>query len=429
MKRRVSRSLEITGRPADTLPMSDRLKILMVLKQYPWPLAHGLHLRMFHLAAALQGTCSLDLVCFADHDPPPAIRQTFGRIETRPRPPVPPPAGRWSRLRDRLAIDTVHPVDSGLAARLREIIHEGGYDLIWAYAPMVPHLPHVAEAGVPIIADVVDDGVLEWLRAVKREFSPREFLHNLWYLSRQYRIERRYLSRQRVSAAFFASEIDASIFHRVQPRTPVEVIPNGVDIDYFAPEGRPIESGTIVFEGSMGFFPNAHGAVHFAHEIFPRILAEVPTARFQIVGNKPTPEVAGLASERIEVTGFVDDVRPYLDRAAVFVSPLRTGGGIKNKILQAWAMGKACVATSVCTGGLAVREGENILIRDDPTAFADAVVRLLRDARESARLGANARKTILEHYTWERQAEKLEALMRRLVSGSSSASQRRDAAH
>jgi glycosyltransferase involved in cell wall biosynthesis len=155
--------------------------------------------------------------------------------------------------------------------------------------------------------------------------------------------------------------------------------------------------------------------VYFATSVLPLIKARVPDVRFRIVGKNPAPEVAALASTDVEVTGFVDDVRPYLDRAAVFVCPLRKGAGIKNKILQAWAMGKPVVATSKSTGGLAVREGENILVRDDPREIADAVVELLESPAKRQSMAAAARATAESRYGWARQARALESVMSGLV--------------
>lgn len=167
----------------------------------------------------------------------------------------------------------------------------------------------------------------------------------------------------------------------------------------------------------MGFRPNIDGVLYFGAEILPLIRREVPDVKFLIVGKNPPEAVRALSGPGVEVTGFVDDVRPYIEQAAVFVCPLRTGAGIKNKLLQAWSMGKAIVATSPSTGGLKAEDGVNLLVRDNPQAFADAVVALLRDCERRRALGAAGRETILDAYTWDRKAEQLEALMLNMVEG------------
>jgi glycosyltransferase involved in cell wall biosynthesis len=127
-----------------------------------------------------------------------------------------------------------------------------------------------------------------------------------------------------------------------------------------------------------------------------------------LVGTDPTPEVRALACDAIEVTGYVDDVRPHLDRARVFVCPLRKGAGIKNKILQAWAMGKAVVATPQSVGGLEVQEGVNVLVRPFNRGFVEAIVALLNDPARAAALGEAGRRTVLDHYTWDLKAAELD---------------------
>src|SRR5687768_3953468 len=122
----------------------------------------------------------------------------------------------------------------------------------------------------------------------------------------------------------------------------------------------------------MGFTPNAEAALHFCREVLPLVREAEPRVRMLVVGNRPTPEVNALAGPGVEVTGFVPDVRPYLDRAWVFVCPLLSGAGIKNKILQAWSMQKAVVATSISTGGLVTEGGANLIVADGKREFADA---------------------------------------------------------
>jgi glycosyltransferase involved in cell wall biosynthesis len=195
----------------------------------------------------------------------------------------------------------------------------------------------------------------------------------------------------------------------------VSTLHNGVDTDFFQPLGLQRDAKTIVFEGKVGFRPNADGIRFFVSEIFPEILEADPEVRLMIVGKDPPKDIVALSSPAIEVTGFVDDVRPFVDRAQVFVCPLRTGAGIKNKVLQAWAMGKAVVATSASVGGLHVEEGINIFVRDTPHEFAQAVLNLLRDPLLAARVGARARETALSHYTWDAKAEELDKLMRVLT--------------
>jgi glycosyltransferase involved in cell wall biosynthesis len=165
----------------------------------------------------------------------------------------------------------------------------------------------------------------------------------------------------------------------------------------------------------MSFAPNVEAALYFVKEVMP-LLRRRGQVRLTLVGNRPAPEVQALAGRDIEVTGFVEDVRPFLDRAAVFVCPMLSGAGIKNKILQAWAMSVPVVATSAATGGLAVQEGGNILLGDTPQALADAILRVTHDAALASRLGAGGRRTVIDRYTWFAKAAELESVFRRVVA-------------
>jgi glycosyltransferase involved in cell wall biosynthesis len=209
------------------------------------------------------------------------------------------------------------------------------------------------------------------------------------------------------------SEADRDAVLQVLPRLEVSVVHNGVDSEYFAPMPGLEEPATLVFEGAMSFGPNRAAAVWFCSHVLPLVLAAEPRARLLIVGRDPAPDVQALAGPAVEVTGFVDDVRPYLARGAVFVAPLVSGAGIKNKILQAWAMARAVVGTTLATGGLRVEPGVNALVADRPEDFCAACVRLFADPRERAALGAAGRATVVEHYSWEAKSRELEAALER----------------
>jgi glycosyltransferase involved in cell wall biosynthesis len=189
----------------------------------------------------------------------------------------------------------------------------------------------------------------------------------------------------------------------------VVVIPTGVDTTYFAPSTVAERPRHLVFSGSMDWLPNEDGMLYFVHEILPLIRQQEPSVTVTIVGRSPTPSVARLASDAgIEVTGRVDDVRPYLAAAAVYIVPLRIGGGTRLKIFEAMSMGKAVVSTTVGAEGLPVTAGEHLRLADDPDEFAGAVVHLLRSPIERAQLGTRARHLVATTYDWAAAATELE---------------------
>jgi len=201
-------------------------------------------------------------------------------------------------------------------------------------------------------------------------------------------------------------------------RQPVHVVPTGVDSRYFADVSGTVRPRHMVFTGSMDWLPNEDGMQHFVHDVLPLIRRDEPSATLSIIGRAPTPAIVKLGSEYgVEVTGRVDDVRPHMAAGAVYVVPLRIGGGTRIKIFEAMAMGKAVVSTSVGAEGLPVTPGKDLLIADSPTAFAEAVVRLFRDEEESARIGQVAKRLVAEHYDWSAVFGHLEQALEAAAKG------------
>jgi glycosyltransferase involved in cell wall biosynthesis len=256
----------------------------------------------------------------------------------------------------------MYPTSFAAVRLLESEISPNDYDVLWdAGAGMLLHLPSRWDA-VPLVADLVDDMVLTLSREIRNAPWSLKKLKLLKYREVNRRFERDCM--RRAAYCCVASEDDAAAFSDASPSVPVKVIPNGVDADFFTPSGGPGHPGRVVFEGSMYFPPNCRAGEYLVEEIMPLVWAQRPDASVALVGRDPPPQLLALANERVVVTGAVDDIRPYVQEAEVFACPLRSGAGIKNKLLQAWAMGKAVVATPLSVAGLGARDGENMLIRD-----------------------------------------------------------------
>ena len=212
------------------------------------------------------------------------------------------------------------------------------------------------------------------------------------------------------------SERDEELLRRDAPDKPTAVIPNAVDTDFFRPGEGPVEPGTILFFGAINYYPNTEGLLFFLDEVFPLVKREQPGAKLVIVGQMSPPAITSRASDDVIVTGLVDDVRAYLERAAVVIAPLRIGGGTRLKIVEAMSMGKPVVATSIGAEGLDVQPDENILLADTPGDFARQVARVLRDAALGVRLGDAARQIALSRYSWRDAVDRLESFYARLPS-------------
>lgn len=193
------------------------------------------------------------------------------------------------------------------------------------------------------------------------------------------------------------------------PQQLIVTVPNGVDTEMFQQRGNREEVlGRIVFTGAMNYYPNVNAVLFFAQHCWPLIQAHAPDATWQIVGREPPAEIGALARlPGVQVTGSVPDVRPYLTEAAVALAPLQIGSGTRLKILEALAMGKALVSTSIGCEGIAVVPGKHLLIADQPETFASAVVELLNDPTKRHELGTAGRKLVETQYSWTQCSDRL----------------------
>jgi len=202
-------------------------------------------------------------------------------------------------------------------------------------------------------------------------------------------------------ACLACSEQDVAFFRQDAPEIPVLVIPNGVDLRTFVPSGRSkAEEPTLLYIGSMDYYPNIDAVRFFFETMFKPIQQAVPNVRVQIVGHDPPSEIQRLARHPgVEVIGTVPDVRSYYDQATVLVVPLRLGGGTRLKIVEAMAMGLPVVSTTIGAEGLDVHPGEDILIADDAASFVENVLRLLSDSKLRERI-VDAGRLLARRYDW-----------------------------
>ncbi|MDE3056851.1 MAG: glycosyltransferase [Bacteroidota bacterium] len=209
-------------------------------------------------------------------------------------------------------------------------------------------------------------------------------------------------------AIFVTSPRDKAILDNDVPEIPKYVIPNGVDTSYFTPAAGSAEPYSLVFTGMMGYVPNYEGMLYFLSEIFPLILKEIPQSKLYIVGSLPPKKLFKLASSNVIITGYVDDVRPFIQKSSVYVVPLRMGGGTRLKIIEAMAVKKPIVTTTIGCEGIEVQDGESVMVRDEPASFANAVVELLRDKQKSARLAARGYELVRARYDWSIISRRME---------------------
>jgi sugar transferase (PEP-CTERM/EpsH1 system associated) len=226
------------------------------------------------------------------------------------------------------------------------------------------------------------------------------------------RAERFYLAQaQRVLTV---SEADRDFFASFVDPGKISVMPTGVDVDYFRPSPGEEKAGALVFTGSMDWLPNEDAVFYFAEQILPHIRRAMPDVTLWVVGRRPSRRLQGLALRdgSVRLTGQVEDVRPYVRSASVYVVPLRVGSGSRLKIFEAMAMGKAVVSTTIGAEGLRVKHGKDIILADDPEEFAASVLKLLNNSAARAEVGQAARQLVERQYGWASSAACFDAALR-----------------
>jgi polysaccharide biosynthesis protein PslH len=229
------------------------------------------------------------------------------------------------------------------------------------------------------------------------------------------RAESRYLNL--ANHVVTVSGADRDSFARLIDPAKITVIPTGVDVDFFRPTVAPEHPNALVFTGSMNWMPNEDAIFYFVKKILPNIRRQVPSVSLAVVGRDPSARLQDLArkTKGVNVTGRVEDIRPYVRNGSVYVVPLRVGSGTRLKIFESMAMGKAVVSTSIGAEGLPVQTGRDIIIADSPDEFASAVVGLLKDRSRRSQLGRMARQLVVRGYSWHSVGQHFESVLETLV--------------
>lgn len=292
-----------------------------------------------------------------------------------------------------------------LERRLRELVTEDRPDIV--------QLDTIAFA--PLKNVVSDVPCVLTHHNIESALMARRTKYEDTFLARTYvRLQAKRLERyEREQARQFAlnvmvSEVDAEQLQRISPGSQTIVVENGVDVDYFKPL-RGLEQRALIYTGGMNMFANRDAVMWFLNEMWPKLKLRVPELRFFAVGQNPPPELLEMTASdsSIEAPGFVDDVRPWVAKSAVYVVPLRVGGGTRLKLVDAMAQGKAIVSTSIGCEGLHVTDGKEILIADEPDEFVEKVLDLLNDESRRHALGDDARSRVVDQYAWPSLGKKL----------------------
>lgn len=397
------------------------LRILWVKVGGLWPPNTGGRLRSLHMIAELSRRHRVTLL--TTHRASDEPRQLEERLSDCDRidsvPYVLPKQGTV-----RFALDLAaswgsrYPADlwrwrvPAVRGRVRERL-QADVDLCVAdFLVAMPNLPPRPSVPIVLFEHNVEYMIWKRLHDVERRRWRRALLALEWRKMRRY--ERAACVRAALTVAVSAA--DQAVLAADAPEARITHVSTGVDTAYFHPNGAAEAPASLVFTGSMDWYPNEDAILHFIDAILPRIRREVPDVSLAVVGRDPTDRLRIVATAAgVRVTGTVPDIRPHLSSAAVYVVPLRVGGGTRLKIFEALAMAKAVVSTRVGAEGLPIVPGQHFIQADDSEHFARAVVALLRDERKRQALGSAGRRLVEEQYSWRQVAGEFDARCREVV--------------
>ncbi len=404
------------------------MRVLFLTPQLPYPPHKGTTLRNYNLIAGLAPRHEIDLLSFADSPPATSpLDQLCRCIATVPAP---------RRTNWRRAVDTVLSPWPDMGLRLwssefqRQLaarLHDEAYDVIQVeglelarYTTLsgsraVREAAQAQRGSRPLI--VFEDHNAEFLlqkRIARAEIAARGWSAGAVYSSIQWRKLRRFERQvcRQSDRVVCVSEADAAAIQQLAPTSKIHIIPNGVDTEFYWLEkvtSRHLPPHTLVFTGTMDFRPNVDAMLWFAQDVLPLIKPRVPDVQVYIVGQRPHARLDVLrADPAITLTGAVDDTRPYIAAASVYIVPLRMGGGTRLKLLEALSLQAPVVSTTLGAEGFAVTGGEQLLLADDAASFARSVVELIDDRVRARSLGASGRLFAVQHYDWRNIVPKFE---------------------
>lgn len=395
---------------------SRRVRILALTPRLPYPPVGGDKLRAYEFIARLAAKNDVHLISFLES---PAEAEHARALEAR----HPELKVEWvmqtpwrSRLHTLIGVASSLPLQvhyyrsARMRALVRDRLAEGRFDA--AYVHLLRMAQYVEHAKLRRVLDITDAVSLLYGRAQKMR---RDAFRAVFTVE----VNRLRRYETRLTRAFDATAIISDVDRQVliangAPAEKLALVNNGVDRAFFSPRAASHDPNRLVFVGNLGSFANTDAAEHMLRDIFPRVRGAVPRAALDVVGVNPPPSVLAFdGKDGVTVTGAVDDVRPYVERAAASLCPVRVAGGVQNKILESLALAVPVVTSPEGFEGLGARgPDDGVLVARDPDEFARELAALMRDPARRRELGARGARFVAEHYDWDRQTALLEALLR-----------------
>jgi sugar transferase (PEP-CTERM/EpsH1 system associated) len=390
------------------------MRILYLCHRFPYPPKRGGKIRPFNMIRHLARRHEVTVCSLARSEQEAEEAQGIGPHCARHfvhRVSAPLQVARMvARLPTPVPSSVGYFHSTAMARRVRALLATEAFDLIFVHCSSVAHYVS-GVGGVPRILDFGDMDSCKWIEYARFKRFP---------LSLGYRLEGEKLRREeaRLARAFdFCTATTRAEWQTLQTcagDTPTDWFPNGVDAAYFAPDGEPYDVDTLSFVGRMDYYPNQECMIRFCAEVLPRLRARRPSIKLVIVGADPSRAIRRLGEHPgVTVTGSVPDVRPYVRRSALMIAPLNIARGTQNKILEAMAMGVPVVTSDIAAGGVDAVAGEHLLVAGEVAAYEAAVLRILEQPTERARLAAAGRARVQSHHDWDASMRRLDGIIER----------------
>lgn len=384
------------------------MRILCLTSRLPYPPNRGDRLRAFHFLEHLSAEHELSLASFIASEEERQHAAALGQychqvrmVPMSPRRSVASVAWNvWRREPLQALYYRSRTMSRLVAGMMAETDFHAAYIHLFRMAPYL-----AAHADLYRIVDLTDAISKEIRRSLPYRGPASRLL---------YRLEGPRIARYECQVArhfeetWLISEADRRHLAAACPGANLQVVPNGVDTDHFRPTDEPPEPHSLIFVGHMGVLHNVDAARYLVGQVLPLVRQQVPDCKLYVVGANPIPEVQHLGQvPGVVVTGFVSDLNAYLNRAAVFVAPLRFAAGVQNKVLEAMAAGRPVVTTNTINAGLGGTPGRDLLVADNAEVMAAEVVRLLGDDRRREQVGRAGRQFVQRRYSWQHAVRRM----------------------
>jgi sugar transferase (PEP-CTERM/EpsH1 system associated) len=398
------------------------VRILYVCHRFPFPPRRGGKIRPFNMIRHL--SARHEVVVAAPVRSAEEAREGAGLADycLAYHTALVKPWVQWARMLARLP--SPRPSSFGyfysgdLARQIRHAAGQTKFDLIFVHCSSAA--PYVARMrGIRKILDFGDMDSQKWLEYARSK--PLPLSAGYWLEGHKLQIEERRLARC-FDWCTATTRAEWETLKRLEPGVASDWFPNGVDAEYFAPGGIAYEPSTICFVGRMDYYPNQEAMLSFCAQLWPRLRALKPRLQLLIVGAEPSVAVRRLGGlPGVTVTGSVPDVRPFMQRSALMVAPLRIARGTQNKILEAMAQGLPVLTSPAAAGGVDALPGEHLHVADTPQEWIAGILRVLNDPAERARLAAAGRQRVLSHHAWDASMRRLDNILARCIAAPSPA--------